>query len=134
MSLEAVRSLCPIYLGEDFSAELFKIFERMRQVESHQPFLLIAVVHSPCLIVLGKEAYASTRETGFCKFKFIIMIGHSWTRFCLFSSKFYTTKLVDLSGIQTRIIGIEGKHVDHLNHLPVWFKLILSNLQIFLSL
>ena len=94
MSLEAVRSLCPIYLGEDFSAELFKIFERMRQVESHQPFLLIAVVHSPCLIVLGKEAYASTRETGFCKFKFIIMIGHSWTRFCLFSSKFYTTKLV----------------------------------------
>ena len=37
--------------------------------------------------------------------------------FCLFSffsNTFFTEKTVDASGIQTRIVGVEGKHADHL--------------------
>ena len=33
--------------------------------------------------------------------------------FCLFSF-FSNTNTVDVSGIQTRIVGVEGEHADHL--------------------
>ena len=38
---------------------------------------------------------------------------HFWFIFVRFKHKFYR-KTVDVSGIQTRIVGIEGKHADHL--------------------
>ena len=33
--------------------------------------------------------------------------------FVLFNNNFYR-KIVDLSGIRTRIVGVEGEHADHL--------------------
>ena len=48
----------------------------------------------------------------------------SWPLFCLFSffSNTMLQKTVSFSGIRTRIVGIEGKHADHLTtttaHLP----------------
>ena len=34
--------------------------------------------------------------------------------FVLFRHKFYGNKTLDLSGIRTQIVGVEGKHADHL--------------------
>ena len=42
---------------------------------------------------------------------------HSRPLFALssfFPSPLYTIKIVDFSGIQTRIIGVDGEHADHL--------------------
>ena len=44
-------------------------------------------------------------------------MGQTWPLFCFFCSFLntnFTGKTVDVSGIRTRIVGVEGEHTDHL--------------------
>ena len=51
--------------------------------------------------------------------------------FVLFRHKFYGKKTLDLSVIRTQIVGIEGKHADHLTTTTAHCHLVLDIVKIF---